>query len=674
MGLDVALVAMPFAPIQTPSLGLGLLHGAMRARSISTKTFNFSLQFAKQIGTSLYDQISDGEPARTDLVGDWVFNGHLFDVADLDIDGYVRDVLRGQSAHHRVKRFRSETNVERWIEDVLRIRDKTGPFLDECTESLLSHSPRLVGITSMFEEHVGALALAKRIKLARQETFVIVGGSNCEGAMGLETARQFPFVDVVVSGEGDLIFADLVERLLEGRALDGLRGVYAPALLNFDGQATFAPPVDHMDDLPYPDFDDYFEQLENANLDFADIAPPHLLFETARGCWWGQVNHCTFCGLNGATMAFRSKSAARALDELTYLLERHPGYPVAVSDNILDYKYLKDFVPALIERNPGAKLFYEVKSNLRKEDVRALRDAGIDRIQPGIESFSTPILKLMRKGVSAIQNIQLLKWCRELGVTPVWGILWGFPGEDPQEYARMAELLPLLAHLTPPIGITQIRLDRFSPNFNNVAGMGFINVKPFPSYRYVYPLDEEALRNLAYFFTYEYADGRNPSGYARPVVEAVTNWWRVHERSALFYVDNGRAMLIWDLRPVAKRHVYILTGLLRLLYLGCDKATSVVNLHKAAAAETSKGATPNEIERALAVLLDSGLLIRDGQLYLSLAVPLGECALSEQAILQFEEVIDELGETAGDDAIIHVQALSVVDKTDDSSSLSIASA
>ena len=56
-------------------------------------------------------------------------------------------------------------------------------------------------------------------------------------------------------------------------------------------------------------------------------------------------------------------------------------------------------------------MFYEVKSNLRKEDVRQLREAGVVAIQPGIESLSDEVLRIMRKGVSALQNIQLLKGC-----------------------------------------------------------------------------------------------------------------------------------------------------------------------------------------------------------------------------------------------------------------------
>ena len=35
----------------------------------------------------------------------------------------------------------------------------------------------------------------------------------------------------------------------------------------------------------------------------------------------------------------------------------------------------------------------------------------------------------MRKGVTALQNLRLLKWCAEIGITPAWNLLYGFPGE-----------------------------------------------------------------------------------------------------------------------------------------------------------------------------------------------------------------------------------------------------
>ena len=92
-----------------------------------------------------------------------------------------------------------------------------------------------------------------------------------------------------------------------------------------------------MDALPIPDFRDYFADLELSTV--AALVQPLLLMETARGCWWGAKSHCTFCGLNGGSMAFRSKSAVRALEELAYLVDQWQIDAVEVVDNIPDMKY-----------------------------------------------------------------------------------------------------------------------------------------------------------------------------------------------------------------------------------------------------------------------------------------------------------------------------------------------
>src|SRR5262249_57591180 len=128
--------------------------------------------------------------------------------------------------------------------------------------------------------------------------------------------------------------------------------------------------VKDLDALPYPDFADYFEQF--ARTRFARRWQPSVFVETSRGCWWGERMHCTFCGLNGATMAFRAKSAPRALAELTHLAAAHPGCDIQVVDNILDLKYFKTLLPALAKRRLPLSLFYETKPNLKNDPLRLL--------------------------------------------------------------------------------------------------------------------------------------------------------------------------------------------------------------------------------------------------------------------------------------------------------------
>ena len=175
---------------------------------------------------------------------------------------------------------------------------------------------------------------------------VVFGGANCEGPMGRALLANFAVVDVVVSGEGEIPFVEIVDRVDRGVTLDGCPGAItrrdlAPLSVRGDDH----PHPIAMDELPIPDFADFFEQWSALNA-LSDRAP-RLLFESARGCWWGEIRHCTFCGLNGETMSFRSKSADRAVAELCELASRHPGLAIYAVDNIIDRGYFDTFLPRL---------------------------------------------------------------------------------------------------------------------------------------------------------------------------------------------------------------------------------------------------------------------------------------------------------------------------------------
>jgi ribosomal peptide maturation radical SAM protein 1 len=342
-----------------------------------------------------------------------------------------------------------------------------------------------------------------------------------------------------------------------------------------------------------------------------------LHFETSRGCWWGEKHHCTFCGLNGAAMAFRRKAPARALDEIEHLARTYGIRKLSATDNILDTRYLESVLPELARQELGLELFYEVKANLRREQIETLRAAGVTRLQPGIESLSSAVLRLMRKGVTGLQNVRLLKWCRAAGIRPVWNALYGFPNEPPHEYARLAELVPLVTHLTPPEYVGPLRLDRFSPYFEDPGGFGIGGIEPFPAYREVYDLPPEALRNLAYYFTFERAD----LSYVDPFAAAVARWREEHERAELTAIDDGSNLLVCDYRAVAPRPVTVLEGTERAILLACDDIRSPAQIRDALAAGGNELAL-GEIGAILARLVERRLALAEDDRYLSIVVDL----------------------------------------------------
>jgi ribosomal peptide maturation radical SAM protein 1 len=338
-------------------------------------------------------------------------------------------------------------------------------------------------------------------------------------------------------------------------------------------------------------------------------------------------------------MAFRSKSPQRALSEFTAMTETYPGLSVYTVDNILDMKYFKSFILELAARSNPVELFYEVKSNLTREQVRMLKAARVLTIQPGIESLSDQVLRIMRKGVTGLHNLQLLKWCKEWSITPLWNVLWGFPGEDPAEYARMAELLPLMTHLTPPLAGLSIVLERFSPNFNDSRALGFKNVQPLPAYSFVYGLPEEARRNIAYYFTYEYEDGRDVWAYVHRVSKIIKEWKIEHSTSALYSVDKQEHLLIFDTRKVAPSPRVSLEGAERWALLACDAVTPLEAL-KARYLEQDPAARGwDSLEPVLSRLMEAKLLVTDGKSYLGLPIAVTQDPLAAPVSLPGEPAV-----------------------------------
>jgi ribosomal peptide maturation radical SAM protein 1 len=195
-----------------------------------------------------------------------------------------------------------------------------------------------------------------------------------------------------------------------------------------------------------------------------------------------------------------------------------------MSDNILPYSYFRTVLPRLAQELPPAEIFYETKSNLSLEQVQLLRRAGVCRIQPGIEALSSSLLRRMKKGVLARQNLALLRYTRATGVAVTWNLLYKFPGDQREDYEATLALLPLISHLPPPTGAYPISLDRFSPYFDEAARYGITRLEPGRGYAWSFPSSAD-LRSLTYYFTGESASAHSSvSGLYNSLDGAIVQW------------------------------------------------------------------------------------------------------------------------------------------------------
>ena len=600
--MDVVFVVMPFADVGRPAIGVSLLKSAARTAGFSATIHYENLRLAGRMGVDLYQKVSNGF-APDILAGEWFFADDLFGDEIPPADDYVAQILQ----HNAPPAI---------VDGLMEARASRAEFLDRAAERIAALSPSIVGFTTTFHQTCGSLAVARRLKALPNPPIVILGGANCEGEMGLQLLRSFDFIDYICCGEADHVFPALLGHLLRGEPMPS-KGVLRQG---HSTSVAVSESIQDMNTLPFPDYEEYFAELDAAAI--GRDAAYHVIVETSRGCWWGAKHHCTFCGLNGETMAFRSKTPDRAYDEMTTLCRTYGAARIGCVDNILDMRYIDTLFPRLAESGLELELFYEVKANLRYDQLARMHRGGIRQIQPGIESFSDSVLRLMDKGVTGFQNIQLLRWCEEIGIECAWNILGGFPGESQADYAKMAALVPLLTHLNPPCSCAQVRLDRFSPFHARADAFGFRNMRPARAYYFVFPMGRRELDRVAYFFDFDYEDARKPMEYMEPLQIAVQRWWRARQaaeedlRPRLDAEFDGDAIHITDTRETAPRRAVTLTGLQARVLALADASTTPAALVR----HPDIASREQDARAALDALVADRLIACEGGQYVSLPV------------------------------------------------------
>jgi ribosomal peptide maturation radical SAM protein 1 len=601
---------MPFMDPYRPSIQLGLLKALAARCGFPVRTCHAYLDFAAAIGADLYKRLCDHRGA---LIGDWLFSLAAFGDAAPDRDAHILDDLTDDLSY-------LGASHEDAREKLLQIRNRDVPaYLDSLADSFSWPDVTVVGFTSTFQQNAASFALARRLKQRYPKIMTVFGGANFEGEMGLELVRAVDFIDAAIIGEGDEAFPRLLGVLTADGNLDEVPGLARRQ----DGVVAVTAPtpvMDQLDDLPAPDYDEYFQHAEDLGvLPRVGRRDVWLPIETGRGCWWGAKHHCTFCGLNGEMMRFRSKSGEHVLTELALQARRYRSFRFQAVDNILDMAYFTKLFPVLADDETGYEIFYEVKANLSREQLKVMAQAGVTHIQPGIESLSSNVLRLMRKGVRAIQNINLLRWAQYYGIKVSWNLLWGFPGETEQDYARQAEVMPQLWHLTPPENSARICLERFSPMFTERDTFRLRYRSPERSYRYIYP-ETVDLERVAYFFDHEFDGGLPDSAYV-DVRRAADEWFRAWQDGSppvLKYWSAPGFVQIYDERQRGQGGSYTLEDALADLYLACINRPTT-----AAAVRASLGLDlPTEgIQELFEEFQKLGLMFLDGQFVLALAVP-----------------------------------------------------
>ena len=615
----IALINMPFANLSLPSIALTQLKAVVEQRfkdQVSVDVYYFSHDFARYLGLDLYWSITHSADAQNAGLGDWFFRQTAFPELANNAGPYLS----------RYFPFHTE-EMNKLKSGLLEKRRGLEQYLDSLIVEYGLDQVQLVGFTSMFQQSAAVFSMARRLKECESKPIVVMGGANCESPMGQVIIKEVLPVDYVFSGPALKSFPDFVQHCLNGEPgrASAIKGVFTKRNYIFQsGPDAIGEELS----IDVPVELDYRQFLDNVTQNFPDgEIDPVLLFETSRGCWWGERAHCTFCGLNGASMAYRAMGPDRALKQFESLFEFAPKVSrMDAVDNILPKSYFQEVLP-YVKTPENVSLFYEVKADLSEADVQTLAKARVKFIQPGIESLATSTLKLMKKGTSAFRNLALLKFCAIYGIEPAWNLLVGFPGEGADVYRKYLYDLPLLTHLFPPSNVYPVRFDRYSPYFMKAQEYG-LDLHPLDYYSLIYPFPGEQLNNLAYYFAdvnigAEYA--QTVSQWIGKIKEKIDFWaesWKSHDdHPVLLLYKDGDQHMIRDSRSGELKEYPITAVSARILNLMAEtKRMGDVNK------EFTNGSSI-DAAKEIAILREKGLLFEEDNRFMSLPLVDPDCRM-----------------------------------------------
>lgn len=525
----VLLVVPPFSLVDLPCIGLDILQTIASSEGIETHVLYANMLFAKYIGIERYNYISRVLLSMHTLLGERIFA----QAANSLLPKLGKNFL-GRLDENFDERFKNVFSIKE-IRDIADLAEK---WSDMLATEIVNKKYELVGITTGHQQTNAAISVINKLKNKNPKIICFIGGSACDGEMADGIITLCDNIDYVFSGESENSWRRFLRDYKNGtQPLDRIiRGEFLEDLDSLD-----------VNDNTYSA---YFNQLDSLSLN-SNIS---ILYESSRGCWWGEHNKCTFCGVNGWNKHYRYKSEEKVLKDLATILRNHPNVKhIQMVDTLMPRHYFKRLVPELKRNFPQVEFFYEQRADLSLAQVMALRLSGIKYTQVGIEALSTDLLGLLNKGITTAQNLRFLRYAKSVGLLIGWNLLTDIPNDKKEHWEQVIMLMPNIFHLNPPLLIRPIEIARFSPYYEHPEKYGISELTVNEVYREVFP-EVSDIDKLAWVFNAKFTSASKEDANLKLRINHIASEWigswknghgsapvlRITKENGDFYLEDTR--------------------------------------------------------------------------------------------------------------------------------------
>lgn len=274
---EILLVVPPFSLLDLPCISLDILKTIAESMQIRTTVLYSNLLFADFIGVDKYKRISMVLMSMHTMLGERIFAN----AANATVPLLGFDFLKNQDEN-----FNEVFSKSMSLEEVEDIALKAKKWVQVLSAEIASFNYKIVGVTTGHQQTNAAVSIIREIKKRVHDVICTIGGAACDGDMAEGIKSICSNVDYVFSGESENSWKEFLFKYKNDQLPDRGAIIRSDFLTNLDE-------IQCSSDA----YSDYYHQLSVMGI--IKEEETSILYESSRGCWWGEHHKCTFCGVNG---------------------------------------------------------------------------------------------------------------------------------------------------------------------------------------------------------------------------------------------------------------------------------------------------------------------------------------------------------------------------------------
>ena len=434
--MDFIFVSMPYGKFDSrwfsnvPNINLGILDAFLSERGRHVKTFHLHLEFVPFL-----------RGFGAEVRGNFVKLAQQFGVEYLGLDYVFASLLFEDRYQISREGFQERLKfIGLTLNDFEALRGVARGFIEYSFSKLSEYleGTRLAGFSCSHYQLSGSLLMCSKIKEAYPQVQTVVGGKDCAGAFAEELLSNTDVVDFVGTGECEVTVAGLLEHLNDRK-----KPLHNLVFRDSEGKVrkSKSKPNVSINSLPFPRYD-----FADFSIEPSDVILP---IELGRGCPWGK---CTFCPDESYHVRCQSKTAKKVKAEMAYYQETSKdlrNFIILDSDALKDRKLVLDLSEYLKGRNLSFHFAEFRAERMDRKVLESLLSFGhwASHFQVGIETFNDRVLHLMKKGVTVLKNVEVLKMVAELGVPLQFNLFTCYPNMTTDDLMENLRVMDVIAHL-----------------------------------------------------------------------------------------------------------------------------------------------------------------------------------------------------------------------------------